>query len=165
MKKISGFTVIELITVIGIIAIVSAVAITGLVGYLPNYRLSAASREVLSAIESARAAAIRENASVAVSFNAGNAAYHIWVDNGEGAGGVNDLAQNGSERSLRSGTMPPGVSMPNASFGAGSAFRFDGVGLPIRSDGFPGGGSVVLANTNGRTRTIAVSTGGNVRIQ
>ena len=165
MKKDSGFTLAELMIVSSIIAIVSAFAIPGLVGWLPNYRLSGAARDVLSAIESARMTAVRANASVAVAFTPGNGAYHIWVDNGEGGGGANDFTQNGAERTLRDGLMPSDVVMSSALFGAASSFRFNGIGLPLQTDGSPGGGAVVLTNSKGRTRTIALGTGGNARIQ
>jgi type IV fimbrial biogenesis protein FimT len=136
-----------------------------LISWLPNYRLSSAAREVLSAIELARLTAVKENASVAVSFTSGNGTYRLWVDNGAGGGAANDFAQNGSERTLREGRMPSSVAMSSAVFGAASSFRFNGIGLPLRTDVSPGGGSVVLTNTKGKTLTIALSSGGNARIQ
>ena len=156
---------VELMVVISIIAIMSAVAIPSLISWLPNYRLSSAARDVLSAIELARLTAVRENASVAVTFTPGNAAYHLWVDNGVGGGGANDFAQNGTERTLRDGLMPPSIAMSSAVFGASSSFRFNGIGLPLRTDGSPGGGVVVLTNSKGKTLTVTVSSGGNARIQ
>lgn len=165
MKRDSGFTLAELMVVTSIIAIMSAVAIPSLISWLPNYRLSSAAREVLSAIELARLTAVRENASVAVAFTPGNAAYRLYVDNGEGGGAANDLTQNGSERTLRNGQMPSSIAMSSAAFGASSSFRFNGIGLPFRSDGSPGGGAVVLTNSKGKTLTIALSSAGNARIQ
>ena len=165
MKRDSGFTLAEIMVVISIIAIMSAVAIPSFISWLPNYRLSSGARDVLSVIELARLTAVRENASVAVTFTPGNAAYHLWVDNGVGGGGANDFAQNGTERTLRDGQMPPSVAMSAAAFGVSSSFRFNGMGLPLRADGSPGGGTVVLTNSKGKTLTVAVSSGGNVRIQ
>ena len=165
MKRDSGFTLAELMVVISIIAIMSAVAIPSLVSWLPNYRLSGAARDVLSAIELARLTAVRENASVGVSFTPGSAAYQLWVDNGEGGGAANDCSQNGTERILRNGQMPYSIAMSSAVFGAASSFRFNGMGLPLQTDGSPGGGSVVLTNSKGKTRTITLSSGGNARIQ
>jgi len=165
MKRDSGLTLVELMVVISIIAIMSAVAIPNLISWLPNYRLNGAAREVLSAIELARLTAVRENASVAVTFTPGNAAYHLWVDNGEGGGGANDFTQNGTERTLRGGPMPPSIAMSSAVFGASSSFRFNGTGLPLRTDGSPGGGAVVLTNSKGKTLTVTLSSGGNARIQ
>jgi type IV fimbrial biogenesis protein FimT len=166
MKRESGFTLAQVLIVVSIIAILSAVAIPSLVSWLPSYRLSSAARDVLSAIELARLTAVRENTSVAIWFTPSNGTYRLWVDSGEGSGGVaNDFTPNGSERTVRVGQMPPAVAMSSAVFGASSRLRFNGMGLPFRTDGSPGGGSVVLTNSKGRTLTIALTSGGNARIQ
>ena len=165
MKRESGFTLAQVLIVISIIAILSAAAVPGLVSWLPNYRLGVGARDVLSAMELARLTAVRENTAVAIRFAPINATYQLWVDNGEGGGVANDFTRNGSERTLRAGRLPPSVAISSAAFGASSSLRFNGIGLPFRSDGSPGGGSVVLTNTNGRTLTIVLSIGGNARIQ
>jgi type IV fimbrial biogenesis protein FimT len=165
MKKESGFTLAQVLVVVSIIAILSAVAMPGLVSWLPNYRLSSAARDVLGAFELARLTAVRENTSVAISFASGTPAYRLWVDNGEGGGAAGDCIQNGAERTVRVGQMPPSVAMSAAVFGASSSLGFNGIGLPFRSDGSSGGGSVVLTSSKGKTRTIALSNGGNAKIQ
>ncbi len=164
MQKAFGFTLIQLLIVISIIAILSAAAVPGLVNWLPTYRLSSAARDVLSAIELTRLTAIRENAGVAVTFTPANGSYLLWVDNGEGGGVANDFTPNGSERTVRAGQMPPSVAMTSAVFGAGPKLGFNGMGLPFRQDGSPGGGSVVLTNSKGQARSIVLNIGGNARI-
>ncbi len=164
MKKAFGFTLVQLLIVVSIIAILSAAAVPGLVNWLPAYRLSSAARDVLSALELARLAAIRENAGVAVTFTPANGSYLLWVDNGEGGGVANDFTPNGSERTVRAGQMPPSVAMTSAVFGAGPKLGFNGMGLPFRQDGSPGGGSVVLTNSKGQARSIVLNIGGNARI-
>ena len=165
MSRDSGFTLAELMTVVAVIAIMSAIAVPGVMAWLPKYRLGAAARQVHSAIEFARMSAVKENASVAVFFNLGNGTYRIWVDNGQGGGVADDVTQNGAERILQGGEIRSDVAMSAALFSAAPGFHFNGMGLPFRSDGSPGGGFVVLTNTKGQTRTIVLNNGGNVRIQ
>jgi type IV fimbrial biogenesis protein FimT len=165
MKRESGFTLAQVLIVISIIATLSAAAVPGLVSWLPSYRLSSAARDVLSALDLARLTAVRENAGVAVIFTAANGSYLLFVDNGEGGGVANDLTPNGSERTVRAGHMPSSVAISSAVFGASAKVGFNGIGLPFRLGGSPGGGSVVLTNSKGKALTIVLNIGGNARIQ
>jgi type IV fimbrial biogenesis protein FimT len=165
MRNESGFTLAELMVVIAIIAITSTIAIPGIIGWLPKYRLSSAAREILSAVEHARLTAVKQNASVGVSFATGSDTYRLWIDDGDGGGVADDAAENGTERMVKNGQMPAGVDMTAAIFGAAPQFRFNGMGIPTRTDGSLGGGNIVLINQRGDTRTVSITNGGNGRIQ
>ena len=66
-----GFSAIELIIVVAILAIVSTVAIPSFIHQSNESKLRDAVSMLRGDLESARSRAVRENASVAVLFNAG----------------------------------------------------------------------------------------------
>jgi type IV fimbrial biogenesis protein FimT len=165
MRNEPGFSLQELMVVIAIIAIISAIAIPGIIGWLPKYRLGSAAREILSAVEHARLTAVKQNASVGLLFSTGNDTYRLWIDNGAGGGAADDTLENGTELMVKSGQIPAGVDMTTAVFGAASRLRFNGMGIPTRTDGSFGGGNIVLTNQNGDTRTVIITKAGNGSIQ
>lgn len=77
MRKISGFTLIELMIVIAIIAIFAAFLTPNVIGWMPEYRLKSAVMEMGSRIQQARLAAIKENQNCTMSFNTSNGTYNI----------------------------------------------------------------------------------------
>ena len=108
---------------------------------------------------------MKQNASVGVSFATGSDSYRLWIDDGAGGGAADDAAENGTERMVKNGQMPAGIDMTAAIFGAAPQFRFNGMGIPTRTDGSLGGGSIVLVNQQGDSRTVILTNGGNGRIQ
>ena len=165
MQQHSGFSLLELMVTIGVISIMAAIAVPGIIRWLPRYHLGNAARDVLSVIESARVEAVKRNTSIGVNFNTGSNRYSMWIDNGVGGGSSHDATQNGAESTIFSGQMPAGINMASAAFGSNQRFRFNGMGIPMRTDGLPGGGSVTLTNNNGDTRMVIVKRGGNSSIQ
>jgi type IV fimbrial biogenesis protein FimT len=165
MRNDSGFTISELMTVLAIIAIISAVALPSLVDWLQKYRLSSATRDILSAVEYARLTAVKQNGSVGLSFATGNGTYRLWIDDGAGGGVADDATENGAERVFKAGQMPAGVDISSAVFGAAPRFRFNGMGIPTWTDNNLGGGNIVLTNQDGDTLTIILTKAGNGSIQ
>jgi type IV fimbrial biogenesis protein FimT len=165
MRNESGFTLSELMIAIAIIAILTSVALPGILGWLPKYRLGSAAGDILSAIEYARLTAVKQNTSAGLSFTTASDTYRLWIDNGDGGGVADDAAENGTERVVKNGKMPAGIDMTIASFGAAPRFRFNGMGIPTRTDGSLGGGNIVLTNQKGDIRTIIVNKGGSGSIQ
>ena len=157
MRKDSGFSLMELMTAIAILAILAAIAIPGYIGWLPNYRLRSAARDLQSTMQLARLRAVRENADVVVSFDTVNDDYEAFVDNGEGAGGIaGNGSRDGTERIVQNGEMPAGVDLLNTTFGAAPAFN---------SRGLPNGsGDVYTKNSQNRFMGISLSITGNSRI-
>jgi type IV fimbrial biogenesis protein FimT len=165
MKRHSGFTLIEIMVALAIFSILATIAVSGLVNWLPRQRLGAAARGILAAVEKARLAAIKQNTSIGLAFNNAGESYTVWIDNGDGGGVSDNAALDGTERTIMSGQMPAGIDLTAAAFGVDPRFRFNGMGIPIRTDDFPGGGAVTVANQNGDSRTVMVVRGGNSRIQ
>ena len=156
----------ETMITIGIIAILAAIAIPGVLGWLPRYHLGNAARDILAAVEDARLEAVKQNTSIGLSFDTAGDSYTIWIDSVPG-GSANDhdATLNGVEMPLSTGQMPAGIDMTAADFGPNPRFRFDGMGIPTRTGGGPGGGAVTLTNQNGDSRTVLVTRGGNSSIQ
>lgn len=65
-KSALGFTLIELMVTIAVLAIVAAIAMPSMQGIVRSNRLSAASTELVTALQLARAEAVRRNARVTV---------------------------------------------------------------------------------------------------
>ena len=108
MKKSSGLTAFELAVTLAIVASVAAFVMPPYLKWLRTYRLKEASTALKVDIEMAKTRAIRENAFVVVQFAADN--YFIFVDDGEGAGGIaDDGLRNGTETLLRSRPLIGGI--------------------------------------------------------
>ncbi|MCD9086513.1 GspH/FimT family pseudopilin [Stenotrophomonas sp. SY1] len=61
-----GFTLVELMVTIAVLAIIAAIAVPSMQGIIKSNRLSAASTELVAALQLARAEAVRRNARVTV---------------------------------------------------------------------------------------------------
>jgi len=88
MEKImdkKGFTLVEAMVVIAVIGIAVAVAVPNIVGYMPEYRLKRAARDLYSAMQSTKMGAIKNNSSWAIVYDPGNSCYFICSDPGADA--------------------------------------------------------------------------------
>lgn len=167
MQKESGFTIVEVIIVIALLSVMAAVAIPNYLTMLPDMRLKSASRSVKTDLMLAKQRAIRENASVAVSFEPVQNRYRIFLDNGAGGGNPNDCILNGTEVTIKTEPMPEDVTMDVASFGAGAeqCVRIDSRGIPQIASAWVGDGQVRLSNTKNLIRRIRLSMAGSAVIE
>jgi type IV fimbrial biogenesis protein FimT len=168
LRKESGFTLTELFIIIAILAVLASVAIPNTIAWLPKFRLGSAARDVLSTLEGARLAAVKENTVVVVEFDVANNRYTAWRDNGAGANADN-WAQDVDEPSLHSGQLSGDVRIlgaPDTSFNGFPRVRFNFRGLPETQPDppSPGGGTVTVANSED-SRVISLTVGGNSLIQ
>jgi len=175
MKK-DGFTLIELMVTMVVLAIVTAITIPVFARWLPDYRLRAAARDLYSNFQLAKMVAVRNNSNCAVTFNqtVGGIAYDyvIFVDSD------NDLEYDAGEEVI---TKVLWTDYEDVDFdtsqggGDGLDFANNDDGLPsiaFRSNGIPrdnsgpvGTGTAFLVNTKNMTRSVVISSGGNISIQ
>jgi len=128
-----GVTLIELVVVIVIIAIGAALTTPNIGGWMTNYRLGSATRDVVSTMRIAQMKAISNNLTYQISFDIANRSYILQYQN---AGNTfNDGAVQ---------TLPTGVQF-NTDFGNVASF------FPNASST---NGNVTLNNTKGTTKKI-----------
>ena len=152
LRKNSGFTLWEMLTVIGIIAVLSTIATPNFLGWIPKYRLSSATRDLLSALQYARLTAVKYNVDVQVRFFPDQDNYRAFTDYN------NNENQDADEPTIKSSTMPAGVYLKETNFNS-DTFKFNGRGLASGS-----GGTISITNNRNDLTRIRVNRTGNSRI-
>ena len=158
----AGFTMLELMIAIGIIAILSAIAVPNIISWLPNYRLKAAARDVISNFQKAKMEAVKRNVTVVLDFVPASNMYEMFVDDGAGGGNANNFTRDGGETLLGTFGMPNDVTLSSASFSGGTQKAgFNSRGLPANGRT----GNVILLNNNSRYYKATLSLAGNIKLQ
>ena len=140
-----GVTLMELIIVMAIIAIGAVLMVPNIGGWLPNYRLRGATRDIVSTMRVAQMKAVSSNVQYQVTFNAGN----TYVMQ-RSTGGL--LVDEGGTQLL-----PSGITIPSNTFGGGI--------VVFNSNSTASPGNMVLTNPKGGQKKITVSPTGRVRIE
>lgn len=139
-----GVTLIELVVVFIIIAIGALLLAPNIGGFLPNYRLRSATRDIVSTMRTAQMRAVSYNIQYRVSFNVADVGganrYVLQRDSGGGA-----FVNDGTVQ-----TLPGGITI--------SANVLTSARAVFNTDSTCSGGSLTLQNTKGSTRTISLTT-------
>jgi len=160
MRSKSGFTLIELLIVVAILAILASIAVPNMVAPSIRAKLRGAVSNLRGDLQTARMMAIRENRFVVVNVLA--TGYEVFVDNGDGPGGiVEDWKRNGNERLLVSRQMEPGVSIDLAATNLlNDQTRFNDRGLPEPTNL----GTIVLKSQAGQRGEINLNRLGRITV-
>lgn len=154
MRRNAGFSLYELMVVIAIIAILSAIAIPNMIGWIANSRVNASARDIVGTIQRARIEAVKQTRMVVVEFNLTAGSYISFVDDGEGGGTAEDRIQNGTEQTVSSGQVRPGVTISPPIFSGTPITSFNSRAIPSNL------GPINLTNSRGYKVTITLGTGG-----
>jgi len=160
MRKQSGFSAFELSCALAIMAVIAAFVMPQYIKWLRAYRLRGATTNLVSDLEMAKIRAIRENAFVAVEFEADR--YTIYVDNGQPSGTSGDWVHNGNEQILRERDLPSGVRINMAALTfTDDHTRFNARGIPPDTVGLE---TILLTNTI-KSKQITMNRLGYMNVQ
>ncbi len=147
--------------VIVVIAILSAIAVPNIINSLPNYRLKAAARDLISNFQKAKMEAVKRNCTVVLDFVPASNRYEMFVDDGAGANATNFTRDSG-ETLLGTFGMPNDVTLSSASFTGGAPEAgYNSRGLPANRRT----GNVILLNNNSRYYKATLSSAGNIKLE
>jgi len=140
-----GFSLIEMLVVIGILAITAIVTIPNVIAWRSGMQFRSAVNELRNDLESAKTRAVKENATVTVAFDPTAGQYRMTY-----------LDQVANTILLKSQTLPAGVRIAteNPAHTLGS---LPGNQTSFSSRGTAGACTIVLANQQGRTKSVGIS--------
>jgi type IV fimbrial biogenesis protein FimT len=144
-----GITLIELIVVMVIIAIGAALVVPNIGGWLPNYRLRSATKNIASTMRVAQMKAVSNNIEYRVAFNQGAGSYILQYRTTAGGPWIDEGTTQ---------TLPTGIQIFD--------LDPDDFNAEFNSNSTASSGSITLQNTKKTQRKITVtSSTGRVRIE
>jgi prepilin-type N-terminal cleavage/methylation domain-containing protein len=147
-----GFSLIETLVVISILAIAAAAAIPNMIAWRSGMQLRAAVNELRNDLEFSKTRAVKENAKVTVAFNPTAGQYQMTYQDPES----NTIL-------LKSQTLPAGVRI--ASENPAHTLDSSGNQTSFSSRGTADTGTIVLADYQGKTKSISISFIGKIEVK
>jgi prepilin-type N-terminal cleavage/methylation domain-containing protein len=148
MMNQKGITLIELVVVMAIIAIGAALTTPNISGWLPNYRLRSATRDVVSIMRVAQIKAVSNNIWYRVTFDTANNKY--FLENSQDLGTT--WTKEGEDQ-----TLPTGVQFITTFAGNATTFAPNSTATD---------GNVTLNNNKGANKRIRLlGLTGRIRIE
>jgi type IV fimbrial biogenesis protein FimT len=151
MRGHKGYSLVEVMVVLGILAILAVLAVPNLFKNGPKQRLLSAASDVRGAINLARMAAIKENATAVIQFNTSAPGFTVFMDSN------NNGSKDAGETLLRSGSFKSDINVTTGF--SGNKVSFDGRGMASAA------ADVTLQNASAGTKTIQVTVTGSSRMQ
>jgi len=158
----SGITALELATTIAIVAVIAALIMPPYLKWNRTRRLEGAAINLTTDLEMAKVRAIRENAFVVIEFDADR--YRMFVDTGDGMGGLPNWNRDADEEQIFNRRMPAGVRIDIASL----TFPVVNVKTRFNSRGIPPdilAPEVIPVANAGNDRQISINRLGFIEIQ
>jgi len=147
MKKLRGFTIIEIIAVLSIIGIVTIAFIPSINHYLPSVQLNGATRSLVSDLREIQERAITEQDRFSIKFSALNspASYQLIH------------LQDSSEEVIREENLPASINL-----------ELNGIidnQIVFSPDGGPSSAGDITITISNKSKVIIVSPAGFIKIQ
>ena len=163
-----GFSLPELVVTLAVFAIIASIATPNFVGWLPNYELRSATREIYSNFQNAKMIAARRSLPCVVRFpvdgHGNTTGYVVFLDTD------GDYVQDPGEEVLvvKEWSQYRGIrGLPATGFDSTPGcptIAFRGTGLPSDKNGGFANGTVQIKNTNDRVASVTVTQTGNIRV-
>ncbi len=156
MRNAKGITLIELIVVMVIIAIGAVMLVPNMGAWMRNYRLSSATRDVVSVLRTAQMKAVTTNMEYRVYFNADERKY--WIERGNSSSGsTNWVGTTAPDNAAREGSicpLPSGVTINLTGF---SEFNTNST--------CSSPGTIILSGLKGSKRISFATATGRIRVE
>jgi prepilin-type N-terminal cleavage/methylation domain-containing protein len=147
-----GFSLIETLVVISILALAAIITIPNVIAWRSGMQFRAAVNELRNDLEFSKTRAVKENATVTVAFVPAAGQYRMTF-----------LDQDAKTILLKTQTLPAGVRIASEN----PAHTLDSLGnqTSFSSRGTAGSCTIVLANQQGKTKSISISFIGKIEVR
>jgi prepilin-type N-terminal cleavage/methylation domain-containing protein len=149
-----GFTLLEILVVLAMIAILVSLAAPGMSGMMDSYRVSTASRQLITDLQFAKTKAVTENTSYRVAYDTANARYRVEKSDG---------TNNGPWR-VFGDTASPGVSLAKDFTGNFVVFGQIGEAMDSTNAPFAVDARVIFTSATGSQRTVSIASSGRISV-
>ena len=158
-KRVSGFTLVEILVLIAVLGIIGAIAVPNFIGLTPRMRIKSAARNIVSDMQMAKTKALRDGLTWTIQFDTSNNQYSVLDGSGSTFKTVNLSDYSGITLGNDYGERP---DEPNPGSTDGVTFADDKI--PFNSDGTSVSGTVYIKNSDSDTFAVGcLSAAGRVK--